>query len=83
MSLQLHKPDGKGSIERRAVRPPDWRRQLLSPRWGSARKHGQLPELPNVEMNPTSNAMAVAFWVGLGVLTFVLLVVGYGTGFWS
>ena len=83
MSLQLHKPDGKGGIERRPVRAPDWRRQLLSPRWGSARKGGKLPELPNVEMNPTSNAMAVAFWVGLGVLTFVVLVVGYGTGFWA
>ena len=34
-------------------------------------------------MNPTSTAMAVAFWLGLGFLTFVLLVVGYGTGFWS
>jgi hypothetical protein len=33
-------------------------------------------------MNPTSTWLAVAFWVGLGVLTFVLLVAGYGTGFW-
>ena len=83
MSLQLHQPDGKGGIERRPVRPPDWRRQLVSRRWGSSRKSGQLPELPNTEMNPTSTAMAVAFWLGLGFLTFVLLVIGYGTGFWS
>jgi hypothetical protein len=83
MSLQLHRPDGKGGIERRPVRPPDWRRQLLSRRWGSTRKGGQLPDLPNREMNPTSTAMAVAFWLGLGFLTFVLLVVGYGTGFWQ
>jgi hypothetical protein len=34
-------------------------------------------------MNPTSTAMAVAFWVGLGMLTFILLVVGYSTGFWE
>jgi hypothetical protein len=27
--------------------------------------------------------MAVAFWVVLAVLTFVVLVVGYGTGFWG
>jgi hypothetical protein len=83
MSLQLHQPDGKGGLERRQVRPPDWRRQLLSPRWGSARNDGKLPELPNTEMNPTSTAMAVAFWLGLGFLTFVVLVVGYGTGFWA
>jgi hypothetical protein len=33
-------------------------------------------------MNPTSTAMAVLFWLGLAALTFVLLVVGYGSGFW-
>jgi hypothetical protein len=33
-------------------------------------------------MNPTSTAMAVAFWLGLGVLTFVICSLGYGTGFW-
>jgi hypothetical protein len=33
-------------------------------------------------MNPTSSWLAVAFWVGLAVLTFALLVIGYGTGFW-
>jgi hypothetical protein len=34
-------------------------------------------------MNPTSTAMAVVFWLGLAALTFGLLVVGYGTGFWK
>jgi len=34
-------------------------------------------------MNPTSVLMSVLFWVGLGALTFFLLVVGYGTGFWG
>jgi hypothetical protein len=34
-------------------------------------------------MNPTTTPMAILFWVGLGVATFVLLVVGYGTKFWS
>jgi hypothetical protein len=24
----------------------------------------------------------VLFWLGLGALTFILLVAGYGTGFW-
>jgi hypothetical protein len=83
MSLQLHRPDGRGGIEQRPVKEPNWRRQLLSPRWGSSRRNSQLPELPNREMNPVSILMSVAFWVGLAVLTFVILVVGYGTGFWS
>ena len=82
MSLQLHRPDGKGGIEPRSVREPNWRRQLQSSRWGMNRRDGRLPELKNVEMNPTPTWLAVGFWVGLAVLTFVLLVVGYGTGFW-
>ena len=83
MSLQLHKPDGKGGIEPRTVRERDWRRSLQSRRWGLSRRAGQLPPLENPEMNPTSTAMAVLFWLGLGAVTFVLLVLGYGTGFWK
>ena len=82
MSLQLHRPDGKGGVEPRTVSEPNWRRQLRSPRWGAARKDGKLPALPNTEMNPTSTLMAIAFWVALAVLTFAILVLGYGTGFW-
>jgi len=33
-------------------------------------------------MNPTSRARSAAFWVRLCGLTFVLLVAGYGSGFW-
>jgi hypothetical protein len=83
MSLQLHKPDGKGGIEPRTVRERDWRRSLHSRRWGLSRRSGELPRLENPEMNPTSTAMAVLFWLGLGAATFVLLIVGYGTGFWK
>ena len=81
MSLQLHRPDGKGGIE---PRPSDssWRTSLQSRRWGMGRRGGKLPEMKNPEMNPTTTAMAVLFWLGLGALTFVLLVAGYGTGFW-
>ena len=82
MSLQLHRPDGKGGVEPRPVNQPDWRRGMLSRRWGLHLHDGQLPEMKNTEMNPTSTAMAVAFWVGLGALTFVILVVGYTTRFW-
>jgi len=80
VSLQLHKPDGRGGLEP-TVRDPNWRSHLQSRRWGMNRRDGQLPRLENPEMNPTSTALAVLFWVSLGVLTFVLIAVGYGTGF--
>jgi len=83
MSLQLHRPDGKGGLEPRAVVERDWRRQLRSPRWGAALDKSRLPGLTNPEMNPTSVGRSVALWVALAILTFVTLVVGYGAGFWS
>lgn len=83
MSLQLHRPDGKGGVEPRPVNETNWRRGMLSRRWGINRRDGQLPELKNPEMDPTSTWMAVAFWLGLGVLTFAVLVAGYGIGFWT
>jgi hypothetical protein len=83
MTLQLHKPDGQGGLEKRDVPDADWRHQLRSPRWGSALgRHGRMPKLANPEMNPTSSARSIAFWVALAALTFVLLLAGYGTGFW-
>ena len=82
MSLQLHRPDDKGDLEPRPVAETNWRAQLQSPRWGSARRGGKLPRLANPEMNPTSTFMAVAFWLSLGALTFLVLLLGYGTGFW-
>ena len=82
MSLQLHRPDGKGGVEPRTVNETNWRRSLQSRRWGMNRRDGQLPEMKNPEMEPTSTAMAVLFWLGLGALTFVVLVAGYGLKFW-
>ena len=79
MTLQLHRPDGRGGLV--PTPPPgrgraeDWRKALRSPRWRAA-------PLRNTEMNPTSNAVAVAFWVVLAGLTFALLVWGYGSHFW-
>jgi hypothetical protein len=82
MSLQLHRPDGRGGLEPVPVRDQNWRRHLQSRRWGMNRRDGKLPELSNPEMNPTSTPMAVLFWIGLAVLTFLLIAIGYGTGFW-
>ena len=82
MTLQLHRPDGEGGLEPRTVTDQDWQNQLRSPRWGQGLRRGRLPELDNPEMNPTSRLRSVMFWLGLAALTFVLLVAGYGTGFW-
>ena len=82
MSMQLHRPDGKGGLEVRTVADRDWRNQLQSPRWGRSLRKGRLPRLANTEMNPTSGLMSVLFWLGLGVLTFVVIILGYGVGIW-
>ena len=83
MSLQLHRPDGEGGLEPRPVTEQDWQKQLRSPRWGQTLRSGRLPELDNPEMNPTSRFRSVLFWLALGAITFVLLVAGYGSGFWG
>jgi hypothetical protein len=82
MSLQLHRPDGKGGLEPRTGSTEDWRGTLRSTRWGASLKGGRLPELRNPEMSPSSNARNVALWTGLALLTFVLIVAGYGVGLW-
>jgi len=83
MSLQLHRPDGRGGLEPRQVNEANWRGKLRSQRWGMSRRDGRLPELKNPEMNPTSTGLAVLFWLGLGALTFLVIVVGYGVRFWT
>ena len=83
MSLQLHRPDGKGGLEVRKDTKGDYREDLRNPRWGGALKGGKLPELANPEMNPTSTGRAIAFWLVLGLITFAIIVAGYGTGLWK
>ena len=83
MTLRLHRPDGEGGLQPDPAPETDWRSQLRSPRWGRSLERGRLPEHKNPEMNPTSPVMSVLFWLGLGAATFVILVLGYGTGFWG
>ena len=82
MSLQLHRPDGKGGLEPRPAPESDYRKELRSPRWGAALRGGKLPRLGNAEMRPTPVILSVLFWAGLAFATFVILVLGYGIGFW-
>ena len=83
MTLQLHRPDGKGGLEVRTVTDQNWRNQLRSSRWGASLKGGRLPELSNPEMNPTSSGRAVLFWVVLAAITFAIVVAGYAIGLWA
>lgn len=82
MSLQLHRPDSEGGLEAQPSEP-DWQAQLRSPRWGAGLRRRRLPDLKNAEMNPTSTFMSILFWLSLAAATFVLLVLGYATGFWT
>lgn len=74
MSLKLYRP-APGGLEPRPAGARDWRRRLRSPRWKPA-------SLENPEARLTSPIQAVLFFGGLAVATFVLIVLGYGTGFW-
>jgi hypothetical protein len=42
-----------------------------------------MPAMGNPEMRPTSRLVAVAFWLGLAFVTFALIFLGYGFGFWQ
>lgn len=75
MSMKLYRPGPQG-LEPNPVEVRNWRRRLRSRRWNPA-------PLENPEIEPTSSRMAVAFWLGLAALTFVLLIVGYGLGIWG
>jgi len=75
MSLKLYRPGPQG-LEPNPAAQRSWRGRLGS------RRRNPAP-LENPEQAQTSSRMAVAFWVFLAALTFVLIVVGYSTGFWS
>ena len=72
MSLQLHRPDGKGGLEVRTGRTRNG--GAASVRRAGARRSraASCPGSTNPEMNPTSTARAVAFWVVLALITFVI-----------
>ncbi len=74
MSLKLYRPTPNG-LEPAPVEQRTWRSRLRSRRWKPA-------PLANPELQPTSARLAVAFWLTLAVLTFAIVFVGYGVGFW-
>ena len=64
MSLQLHRPDGRGGIEHRNVAKDAWRRSLLSARWGSARRSKRLPDRLIYLRHTLPNVLTAALTVG-------------------
>jgi hypothetical protein len=72
----LYRADAEGGLE--AVSPPgDYRDSLRSRRWNAA-------PLKNPEVEKTDPRIAVAALLLLALITFAILVVGYGViGIWS
>ena len=74
MSLKLYRPSPDG-LEPNPVEVRTWRSRLRSRRWKPA-------PLDNPELTPTSQRLAVLFWLALALFTFVTVLVGYGIGLW-
>lgn len=74
MSLRLYRDTPEG-LEPNPVEVKSWRSRLRSRRWQPA-------ALDNPELAPTSQRLAVLFWLALALLTFVTVLVGYGIGLW-
>ena len=83
MTLQLHEPDDEGGLRPAVATRPRTGAPSCARRAGAATSKRRLPTLKNPEMNPTSRFRSVLFWAALGALTFGVLVVGYGIGFWT
>ncbi|HET7677343.1 MAG TPA: hypothetical protein VFK38_05780 [Candidatus Limnocylindrales bacterium] len=75
MSLKLYRP-GPAGLEPAPTEHGDWRARLRSRRWRPAR-------LANTEAVAVRGASAVLVFGGLALATFVLLFLGYLSGFWA
>jgi hypothetical protein len=76
MTLQHYRPGQDGSLEPAAEVPEDYRTQLRSRRWNAA-------PLENPEVEATNPWIAVLAIAVVSAVTFVLLLIGYGSGFWG
>jgi hypothetical protein len=75
MTLRSYRPTPEGGLEP-APTADDYRTQLRSRRWNAA-------PLENPEVDKTNPWIAVGYIAALSAVTFVLLVLGYATGFWG
>jgi hypothetical protein len=76
MTLKHYRPSGDGTLQPTPDVPDDYRTRLQSRRWNAA-------PLENPEVHKTNAWIAVAYLAAISAVTFVVLVVGYGTGFWG
>ncbi|MDA8202394.1 MAG: hypothetical protein M0Z49_06495 [Chloroflexi bacterium] len=74
MPLKLYRPGPEG-LEPSGDANRDYRTQLRSGRW-------RLPPLANPEARPLDTLSGLLFFGSLLLLSFVILLVGYGVGFW-
>lgn len=75
MSLKLYRPV-PGGLEPGSQEPGGWRERLRSSRWNAA-------PLANPEAQEATPLGVILVFGGLAVATFVILVLGYATGFWG
>ncbi|MDQ3447690.1 MAG: hypothetical protein M3432_00740 [Chloroflexota bacterium] len=75
MTLKQYRPGPEG-LEPSPVETRNWRGRLRSRRWQPA-------ELSNPDVQHVSPVLGVLFFLGLAALTFLVLLLGYGTGFWG
>ena len=73
---KMYRPAPDGGLEPSSSGSGDYRDRLRSRRWDAA-------PLENPEVEKTDPRIAVGALVLLAVVTFVIIVVGYGAGVWS
>jgi hypothetical protein len=72
----MYRPGPEGGLEAGDPETADYRDQLRSQRWNAA-------PLENPEVEKTDPRIAVGALALLAVVTFAIIVVGYGAGLWS
>ena len=73
---KMYRPSAEGGLEAASAQTGDYRDDLQSRRWKAA-------PLKNPEAQKTDPRIAVAGIVLLSAITLVVLVLGYGSGFWG
>lgn len=76
MSMKLYRPAPDGGLEPAPVEGRDYRGRLRSRRWDAA-------PLENPEVGAPSASITVALMVVLLGATFIVIVLGYASGFWG
>lgn len=76
MNGKLYRRGPDGSLEREPVQGGDYRRRLRSRRWDPA-------PLENPEARSPSPTITFVLVLAACLLTFVVLVLGYASGFWG